>query len=101
MKKLYLIITVFIVWAMSYTCLKQCTRHNQHKNGKHYVEYRSRGITNRMYFHSENNTYVGYLKNNMGKYVLTVVDTSSNQKYILMTDEPITITGGDINIKTK
>lgn len=54
-----------------------------------------------MYFHSDNNTYIGYLKNNIGKYVLTVVDTSSNQEYILMTDEPITITGGDINIKTK
>ena len=81
--------------------LKQCTIYKVHKSGKHYIEYISRGIINKMYFHSETYSYVGTLEESDGKYILTVVDTVTENKYILMSDEPIRIKGGDINIKIK
>lgn len=93
------IILILVIWTIAIFSLKQCAIHKTHKGGRHYIEYVSHGITNKMYFHSDNNSYVGSLKEHDGKYILTVVDTATEKKYILMSDETIRIKGGDINVK--
>ena len=93
------IIMLFVVWALAVFCFKQCTSHKVHNSGRHYIEYVSHGITNKMYFYSETNPYIGKLEERNGKYVLTVMDTVTSKEYILMTDDRIRINGGDIKIK--
>ena len=98
MKK-YLIFAFLMACVVMFFGLKQCVPHKGHNRGKHYIEYVSRGIINKMYFHSENNSYIGSLEERDGKYILTVVDTATEKEYILMSDEAIRIKGGDIKVK--
>lgn len=90
---------IFVVLALIVFCLEQCTIHKVHKSRRHYIEYVSHGITNKMYFYSENNPYIGKLEERNGKYVLSVMDTVTSKEYILMTDDRIRINGGDIKFK--
>lgn len=95
----YIVLLLLVTWIVTMLCLKQCTIHRTHKIGRHYIEYVSRGITNKMYFHSDNNPYVGKLEEKDGKYILTVMDTVTDKEYILMSDYRIRITDGDIKFK--
>lgn len=98
-RKKIIFVLFLVICALMTFALKQCTIYKVHKSGKHYIEYSSCGIINKTYFHSEINSYVGTLEERDDKYILTVVDTATEKKYILMSDEPIRIKGGDINIK--
>lgn len=98
-KKKYILWLLVVILLSVMFYFKQCTIQIGHKRGRHYVEYVSRGITNKMYFHSDNNPYVGKLEEKDGKYILTVIDTVTDKEYILMSEYRIRITGGDINFK--
>ena len=98
-RKIFVFILILVIWITAIFSLTSCTTHKTHKSRRHYIEYVSRGITDNMYFYGNSNSYIGSLEELDGKYILTVADTVTEKKYILMTDEPIRITGGDINIK--
>lgn len=70
---------------------KHCTKHN--------LVYRNQGYTNQMIFHSDTNSYIATIKENNGEFTLIVTDTTTNKEYILNSDSPIKIIGGDITYK--
>ena len=100
MGKIWYILGLFItIWSLIVFSLKQCTIHTEHKSSECYNEEVSRGTTDEIHFHGDDNSFVGILEEFDGKYILTVTDTIAKKKYILMSDEPIRNTDGDINIK--
>lgn len=66
---------------------------------KHNLLYRNQGYTNQMIFYSDTNSYIATIKENNGEFTLTVTDTATNKEYILNSDNPIKIIGGDITYK--
>lgn len=66
---------------------------------KHNLVYRNQGYTNQMIFHSDTNSYIATIKENKGEFTLIVTDTTTNKEYILNSDSPIKIIGGDITYK--
>lgn len=80
--------------------LLSCTG-TEHENvdERHYLIYRNQGYLTKMVFHDETNPYIAKIVKDRKQFILIVTDTILNQKYILKSDEPIIITGGDIKYK--
>lgn len=89
-------IAFIIVIAVLCSCGKS---ENNKYYTKHNLVYRNQGYTNQMIFHSDTNSYIATIKENNGEFTLIVTDTITNKEYILNSDSPIKIIGGDITYK--
>lgn len=87
-----------IVLSVLCSCGKSENDNNKHCT-KHNLVYRNQGYTNQMIFHSDTNSYIATIKENNGEFTLIVTDTTTNKEYILNSDSPIKIIGGDITYK--
>lgn len=93
---------IAFVFAIVLSVLCSCGK-SENNNNKHYTKhnlvYRNQGYTNQMIFHSDTNSYIATIKENNGEFTLIVTDTTTNKEYILNSDSPIKIIGGDITYK--
>ena len=98
MKKLiYSFMAFTIILFGMYGC-GVCT--NGKKNNTRYkLIYRTQGCTNKMFFYNERNPYIATIKQIKNEFCLIVKDAISNKEYVLKSDEPIVIKGGDITYK--
>jgi major membrane immunogen (membrane-anchored lipoprotein) len=100
MKKIVFVFVIML--SVLGSCGKSDTNNNNNNNkhyAKHNLVYRNQGYTNQMIFHSDTNSYIATIKANDGEFTLIVTDTTTNKEYILNSDSPIKIIGGDITYK--
>lgn len=94
---------IAFVFAIVLSVFCSCGKSENNNNNKHYTKhnlvYRNQGYTNQMIFHSDTNSYIATIKENNGEFTLIVTDTTTNKEYILNSDSPIKIIGGDITYK--
>jgi hypothetical protein len=92
---------IVFVFVIVLSVLGSCGK--SENNNKHYTKhnlvYRNQGYTSQMIFYSDTNSYIATIKANNGEFTLIVTDTTTNKEYILNSDSPIKIIGGDITYK--
>lgn len=87
---LFIIMTPLIAFS-----LKQCAIIEEHRSSGHYTEEVSRETSDKKYFHSDDNSYVGSLEERDGEYILTIVNVATGKEYILKPNKAIKTTDGE------
>lgn len=87
---LFIIMTPLIAFS-----LKQCAIIEEHRSGGRYTEEVSRETSDKKYFHSDDNSYVGSLEERDGNYILTIVNVATGKEYTLSPNEVIETADGE------
>jgi len=86
----------YIIILLSLVCINCTNTHPYRHLNRYNLIYETYGEKNEMVFHNPTNSFKSYISRVPNGYVLTVVDTITNEKYEYYSKDRIYIKGGNI-----